>query len=56
MTRLRILVSTTSLQNMPGRYQPMLERQAFDIVHARGPLDDGAMLDYAGDFDVILCG
>jgi len=34
----------------------MLERQGFDIVYARGPLDECAMLGCVGDFDAVLCG
>lgn len=52
----RILLTTTSYQDTPGPHHALLETQGFDIVRARGPLPESAMLDLAGDFDAFLCG
>ncbi|CAN5451068.1 D-glycerate dehydrogenase [soil metagenome] len=52
----RILLTTTSYQDTPGDHHALLESQGFDIQRERGPLDEAAMLDLAGDFDGLLCG
>lgn len=52
----RILLTTTSYQDTPGPHHALLEAQGFEIVRARGPLPESAMLDLAGDFDAFLCG
>lgn len=52
----RILLTTTSYQDTPGPHHALLESQGLEIVRARGPLPESAMLDLAGDFDAFLCG
>lgn len=52
----RILLSTTSYQDTPGPHHALLEAQGFEIVRARGPLPESAMLELGGEFDAFLCG
>ena len=52
----RILLSTTSYQDTPGAHHALLESQDFEIVRARGPLDEDQMLALEGEFDGLLCG
>ncbi len=52
----RILLSTTSYQDTPGPHHALLESQGFEIVRARGPLPESAMLELGGEFDAFLCG
>lgn len=55
---MRILLTTTSFQDTPGKHHDFLAASAFEIVRARGPLTEPQMLDLiSGDgFDGLLCG
>ena len=53
---MRILLTTTSLQDTPGPHHELLEQTGFEIVRERGPLSEARMLELAGGFDAFLCG
>jgi D-3-phosphoglycerate dehydrogenase len=56
---MRILLSTTSFQDTPGRHHEILAAGGFDVVKARGPLGEQQMLDLIaqhGGFDGLLNG
>ncbi len=56
---MRILLSTTSFQDTPGRHHDILDKSGFEIVRARGPLNEGQMLELLKDgdgFDGLLNG
>jgi D-3-phosphoglycerate dehydrogenase len=53
---MRILLTTTSLQDTPGPHHELLEQTGFEIVRERGPLPEARMLELSGDFDAFLCG
>jgi D-3-phosphoglycerate dehydrogenase len=56
---MRILLTTTSFQDTPGEHHQVLERSGFEVVRARGPLAEPAMLDLiktGGGFDGLLNG
>ncbi len=42
---MRILLTTTSYQDTPGQHHDVLKASGFDVVRARGPLQEQAMLD-----------
>ena len=42
---MRILLTTTSYQDTPGQHHDVLKASGFDVVRARGPLQEAAMLD-----------
>jgi D-3-phosphoglycerate dehydrogenase len=54
----RILLTTTSYQDTPGKHHDILAASGFDVVRARGPLSEQAMLDLVtGEgFDGLLNG
>jgi len=52
----RVLVTTTSFQDTPGPHHQRLESQGYELIRARGPLDEAAVLPLVGDVDGILCG
>ncbi len=52
----RILLTTTSYQDIPGPHHELLESQGYEIVRERGPLPEEKMLELAGEFDAFLCG
>ena len=56
---MRILLTTTSYQDTPGKHKDMLEASGFDVIKARGPLSEQQMLDLVNDgegFDGFLNG
>jgi len=56
---MRILLSTTSFQDTPGGHHDILAASGFEIVRARGPLNEGQMLELissSGGFDGLLNG
>lgn len=53
---MRILLSTTSLQDTPGSHHGLLANTGFEIIRERGPLTQTRMLELGGDFDAFLCG
>lgn len=56
MATTRILLTTASFQETPGKHHSMLEELGYEIVRDKGPLDEAKMLEYAGEFDAFLCG
>ena len=56
MNPVRILLTTTSYQDIPGPHHELLESTGIEIVRERGPLSEQRMLELVGDFDAILCG
>jgi D-3-phosphoglycerate dehydrogenase len=52
----RVLVTTTSLQDIPGPHHDLLAAAGLELVRERGPLTEARMLELAGDFDAFLCG
>jgi D-3-phosphoglycerate dehydrogenase len=55
---MRILLTTTSFQDTPGKHHEVLKLSGFDIATARGPLTEKQMLDLiaGGGFDGLLNG
>ena len=53
---MRVLVTTTSFMDTPGAHHNLLSEQGFEVVTARGPLDESQMIGLLGDFDGIICG
>ena len=56
---MKILLTTTSLQDTPGKHHEYLAKSGFEIVRARGPLSEQQMLDLIakeGSFDGLLNG
>ncbi len=56
---MKILLSTTSFQDTPGKHHDILKESGFEVVKARGPLNEQQMLDLIrdnGGFDGLLNG
>jgi D-3-phosphoglycerate dehydrogenase len=56
---MRILLTTTSYQDTPGQHHEVLKASGFEVVRARGPLSEQAMLDLVAQsngFDGLLNG
>ena len=56
MSQVRVLLTTTSYQDIPGPHHELLESTGIEIVRERGPLSEERMLELVGEFDAILCG
>lgn len=52
----RVLLTTTSFQDIPGEHHRILEEAGLELVRARGPLPEERMLELVGDVDALLCG
>jgi D-3-phosphoglycerate dehydrogenase len=52
----RILITTTSFQDTPGRHHAMLQEAGLAIERARGPLPEPELLKLVGGHDGIICG
>jgi len=56
MSKMRILITTTSFQDTPGRHHDLLPADQFEIDRARGPLPEAEILRLVGNHDAIICG
>ena len=52
----RILLTTTSFQDTPGRHHDLLAETGWEVVTARGPLNETDTLALVGEFDGYICG
>jgi D-3-phosphoglycerate dehydrogenase / 2-oxoglutarate reductase len=53
---MKILLTTTSFQDTPGAHHDLLARTGWEIVCARGPLNEADTLALVGDVDGYICG
>ncbi|MDA9827698.1 NAD(P)-binding domain-containing protein [Flavobacteriaceae bacterium] len=53
---MRILLTSTSFQDTPGKHQDLLNAQNYDIVSHRGPLKEKKMLEIIENIDGLICG
>tara|TARA_X000000950_G_scaffold72680_1_gene90304 strand:+ start:5029 stop:5973 length:945 start_codon:yes stop_codon:yes gene_type:complete len=56
MNRFKVLVTTTSFQDSPGRHHDLLAEQDWDITFMRGPLKESELYEIIGKYDGVLCG
>jgi D-3-phosphoglycerate dehydrogenase len=52
----KILLTTTSFQDTPGEHQKLLADTGWEVVTARGPLNEADTLAFVGDIDGYICG
>jgi len=53
---MKILLTTTSFQDTPGAHHDLLAKTGWDIIRARGPLNEADTLKLVGDVDGYICG
>ncbi len=51
-----ILLTTTSFQDTPGKHHDILRETGYDVITARGPLNEEQILELVGEVDGIICG
>lgn len=52
----RILLTTTSFQDTPGSHHELLKGTGWEIITARGPLNEADTLALVGEVDGYICG
>ncbi len=52
----RVLLTSTSFQDTPGEHQGLLKSTGWEVVTARGPLNEADTLALMGEFDGYICG
>jgi len=52
----RVLLTTTSFQDTPGGHHDLLAGTDWEIIRARGPLNEADTLALVGDIDGYICG
>jgi D-3-phosphoglycerate dehydrogenase / 2-oxoglutarate reductase len=53
---MKILLTTTSFQDTPGGHHDLLAKTGWEIIRARGPLNEADTLALVGDVDGYICG
>src|SRR5271167_200602 len=53
---MKILLTTTSFQDTPGGHHDLLQGTGWEIITARGPLNEADTLALVGDVDGYICG
>lgn len=53
---MRILLTTTSFQDTPGEHHDLIKATGWELVTARGPLNEADTLALVGDVDGFICG
>ncbi len=53
---MKLLLTTTSFQDTPGKHQELLNAQGYDIDRLRGPLKESELLPIIDKYDAVICG
>ena len=53
---MKILLTTTSFQDTPGRHHDLLTSLSWDIDYLRGPLDESVLIPIIHNYDGVICG
>ncbi len=53
---MKILLTSTSFQDTPGKHQDLLYSQGFEIDTLRGPLPESDLLPIIQNYDAVICG
>ena len=53
---MKILLTTTSFQDTPGKHHDLLIKQNWDIDYLRGPVEESVLLPIIHKYDGVICG
>jgi D-3-phosphoglycerate dehydrogenase len=53
---MKILLTTTSFQDTPGKHHDLLKSQNWDIDYLRGPVEESVLLPIIHKYDGVICG
>jgi D-3-phosphoglycerate dehydrogenase / 2-oxoglutarate reductase len=55
-TSMKILLTSTSFQDTPGKHQDLLASSGLDVDTIRGPVDKNFLLPIISNYDGVICG
>jgi len=53
---MKILLTTTSFQDTPGKHHELLEETGFEVDKIRGPVTEDILLPIIASYDAVICG
>jgi D-3-phosphoglycerate dehydrogenase len=53
---MKILVTTTSFQDTPGKHHDLLNSKNWDVDYLRGPVEESVLLPIIHKYDGVICG
>jgi len=53
---MKVLLTSTSFQDTPGKHQEALEETGWNIIKKRGPLKEQELLEIIEEIDAVICG
>jgi len=53
---MKVLLTSTSFQDTPGKHQELLYSQGYEIDTLRGPIPEAELLPIIADYDAVICG
>jgi D-3-phosphoglycerate dehydrogenase len=53
---MKVLLTSTSFQDTPGKHQELLNVQGFEIDTLRGPIPESDLLPIIQNYDAVICG
>lgn len=53
---MKVLLTSTSFQDTPGKHQELLQEQGYELDTLRGPILEKELLPIIGNYDAIICG
>lgn len=53
---MKVLLTSTSFQDTPGKHQDLLYSQGYEIDTLRGPIPEAELLPIIANYDAVICG
>lgn len=53
---MKVLLTSTSFQDTPGKHQELLKAQGYELDTLRGPILEDELLPIIGNYDAVICG
>lgn len=53
---MKVLLTSTSFQDTPGKHQDLLYSQGYEIDTLRGPIHEAELLPIIAEYDAVICG
>ena len=53
---MKVLLTSTSFQDTPGKHQELLYSQGYTVDTLRGPIPESELLPIIGEYDAVICG
>lgn len=53
---MKVLLTSTSFQDTPGKHQELLYNQGYEIDTLRGPISEAELMPIIAEYDAVICG